>query len=156
MFRKVNPSIKKRTKAMRILLLILCIFNVMSCSCQAFKCNTSYDIQIDYLTKASLDKRNIPNDILTVMFDGNFDRDTVDVSINDNFLKRLILTTDEIDGIAGDLETINYSEVDNISFRINGGKLIYIEPEKRHYNIRLTYLNDKVRIRFYRIFPGFM
>lgn len=115
----------------------------------------SYDVQIDYMATPLNDNRELPNDTLIVIFDGNFQTDTVDVAVNHHLLKEVILTTDKISGLAGDIKVLPFQQIESISFRINNGKLIYVEPEKKHYNIRLTYLDNKAKIRFYRLFPGF-
>ena len=141
---------------MKYIFYIISTVIMISCNSNKITYKASYDIQIDYKSIPVEDKNELINDILTIIFDGNFHDDTIDVSVNDQPFKTLILTTDEVDGIAGELKTISYNKVQNIGLRINGGKLVYIEPEKEHYNIRLTYLNDKVDIKFYRLLPGFM
>nr|WP_321355647.1 hypothetical protein [uncultured Draconibacterium sp.] len=120
------------------------------------KAQLSYDIQIDYLSTPFMDNRGMPNDTLVILFDGNYSEDTIEISINNRHHKTVTLTTDERSGLAGDVKTIPYNKVNNIGFRINKGKLIFIEPEKEHFNIRLTYLDHKAVIRFYKRFPGFM
>jgi hypothetical protein len=142
---------------MERLLLVIPIMLMISCSPRNInKGQVPYDIQVEYLSTPTDDKRELMNDTLIIVFDGNFDGDTVDVLVNNRLFKELILTTDDVVGTAGIITTTNYKKVKSIGIRINKGKLIYIEPEKTHYNIRITYLNDKVHVRFYRSLPGYM
>ncbi len=139
--------------------IFICLILVVSLSCRN-KCNnlhtSSYDIQIDYLGSPSSDLREMKNDSLYILFDGNYNEDTVRIMINNNLFKELILTTDDVVGIAEVIKTIKYEDVKNVGLRINNGKLIFVEPENRHYNIRLNYLDSLATIKFYRRFPGFM
>jgi len=115
-----------------------------------------YDIQIDYLTTPLNDNRKLPTDTIVVVFDGNFEKDTVDILINGSHFKTMFLTTDERSGVAGDIKIIPYQDVKTIGLRINNGKLIFIETERKHYNIELHYLDNKAIVKFYRKLPGFM
>ncbi|MBN1971952.1 MAG: hypothetical protein JW870_21550 [Candidatus Delongbacteria bacterium] len=142
---------------MKILLCLLIICMLVSCRANNNNdSNERYDVVIKYLETPLKDKRPLKNDSLIVVFDGNFNKDTVDVYINGRYFKQMILTTDEIDGTAGSLIAIKYNKIKNIGFRINGGKLIFIEPEKEHYNFRLNYSEDTVTIQFYRLLPASM
>jgi len=136
--------------------IIFLAFALTACSQQSsISDRLSYDIQIDYMDIPNSDTRELTNDTLFVLFDGNLFEDTIDVMINNRHFKQTILSTDEIEGNAGHLATIPYMRIENIGFRINKGKLIYIEPEKDHYNIRLTYLNNRATVRFYKFFPSY-
>lgn len=116
----------------------------------------SYNIEIDYLSTPINDNRHLPNDSITFCFAGNFDKDTIVTYINDKFYNKSIRTTDEVDGMAGDLRLPDYRNIEKIGIRINSGKLILIETEKKHYNILLDFMDNKASIKFYRKLPGFM
>lgn len=115
----------------------------------------AYDIHIDYLNVPFSDNRELMNDTLYILFDGNLDEDTIDVLINNRPYVSRVLSTDEIEGNAGHIATIPYRKVESIGVRINQGKLIYIEPMKDHFNIRLTYSNNQAIIKFYKFFPSY-
>lgn len=116
----------------------------------------SYDIQINYLISRDAGAKKPQDDTLSILFDGNFNKDTVSININRKHFKDVILTTNEKTGTAGHLRTINYKDITDIGLRINKGKLIFIEPDNDYYNIRLTYVDSIAVIRFYRLFPAFM
>ena len=142
---------------MKILYLFSVIVLLTACSNpQKGYAQLSYDIQIDYLSTPINDDRKIPNDSIYVVFDGNFNKDTIDIAVNGSHLNTMLLTTDERDGLAGVVKTIPYQNVKTIGIRINHGKLIFIETEKKHYNIVLTYIENRAEIRFYRKLPGYM
>jgi hypothetical protein len=115
----------------------------------------SYDVQISYLSTRNANPNKPQDDTLSILFDGNFNNDTVSVNINRKHFKDVILTTNEKTGSAGHLRTINNKDIADIGIRINKGKLIFIEPDVDYFNIRLTYVDSIAVIRFYRLFPAF-
>ncbi len=133
--------------------IVLILFS--SCLIQTKESNLLYDIEIDYLSTPIEDNRPLPHDSILICFAGNYCNDTVDVFVNNKLYNTSIRTTDERDGIAGDLLLPNYMDIKNFGIRINNGKLIYLEPEKKHYNILLIYESNKATVRFYRKLPGF-
>jgi hypothetical protein len=144
-------------KNMSSIIYVLIFLFVLSCgNNEITSIKNTYDVQISYSSIPVLNNEELPNDTLLILFDGNFNKDTVSVIINNRHFKDVILTTDKVTGLAGHMNTIDYDKVENIGFRINNGKLILIEPEERQYNIRLTYSDSLATIRFYRLFPGFM
>lgn len=128
----------------------------LSCSNKKLDTKLLYDIEIDYLSTPINDNRALPNESITLCFARNFDKDTINIYVNGMAYKETIRTTDEKTGMAGDLTLPNYKEIENVGVRINSGKLIFIETEKKHYNILLDFVDKKVTIRFYRKLPGFM
>ena len=128
----------------------------LSCSNKKLETKLPYDINIDYLSTPINDNRALPNDSITMCFAGNFDKDTIEIYVNRKTYKKTIQTTDEKVGMAGDMTLPNYKEIENIGVRINSGKLIFVETEKKHYNILLDFVNNKATISFYRKLPGFM
>lgn len=129
---------------------------LLSCSDKKLDTKLVYDIEIDYLSTPINDNRTLPNDSIIICFAGNFDKDTIEIDVNGKTYKKTIRTTDEKIGMAGDLTLPAYKGIENIGVRINSGKLIFIETEKKHYNILLDFVNNKATIRFYRKLPGFM
>lgn len=116
----------------------------------------SYDVQINYLGTKDASTEKPQDDTLSILFDGNFDKDTVSIYINRKHFKDVILTTNEKTGSAGHLRTIDFREITNLGIRINSGKLIFVEPDSDYFNIRLTYIDSLAVIRFYRLFPAFL
>lgn len=116
----------------------------------------TYDIQLEYMSTPLGDNTELPNDSVIICFTGNFNNDTIDVYVNHKFYKTSILTTDQVVGVAGELVLPNYEMVENIGIRINKGKLIFVEPERKHFNIMFDFVDDKVSLRFYRKLPNSM
>jgi menaquinone-dependent protoporphyrinogen IX oxidase len=127
-----------------------------SCNATMAQSKRNYDIEINYLSTPVNDNRSLPNDSITLCFAGNYDKDTIEIYVNDKFYNKSIRTTDEVVGMAGDLTLPDYRNIEKISIRINSGKLILIETEKKHYNILLDFVDNKATIKFYRKLPGFM
>jgi len=134
----------------------LLIITCFSCDSKETNSKLTYDVQIEYLSTPINDNRELKIDSIALCFAGNFSSDTTKIYINNELYNVSILTTDEIDGMAGLIFLPSYKTVESIGIRINNGKLIYIEPEKKHYNILLDFVNNKATVRFYRKLPGFM
>lgn len=141
---------------MKKVIIGLMMISFLACSNKKLDTKLQYDIEVDYLSTPINDNRALPNDSITICFAGNFNKDTIIIYVNSKIYKKTIRKTDEVEGTAGDLTLPNYQEIENIGVRINSGKLIFIEPEKKHYNILLSFVNNKVTVKFYRKLPGFM
>ena len=141
---------------LKTLLGLFCFIAINSCNTKTEKTNTSldYDIQIEYLSTPIYDKREMYNDSLYIDFVGNFDKDTITLDINGKKICSKIFTTDYVTGHAGFIKTTKYKEVRDIGIRINNGKLIYIEPEQRHYNIQVYFTGSNALVKFYRYLPA--
>ena len=137
-------------------IIILTLVHFGSCVSANAQSKLNYDIEIDYLSTPVNDNRALPNDSIVLCFAGNFDKDTIETFVNHKFYKKTIRTTDEVDGMAGDLTLPNYRDIEKIGIRINSGKLILIETERKHYNILLEFVKNRATVRFYRKLPGFM
>jgi|APSaa5957512576_1039674.scaffolds.fasta_scaffold33307_1 hypothetical protein len=154
MFKMKNPIMLKQIKMRQILVVVILVSVIASCIEQEkvmYKAN--YDVKIKYLNLPQSDKREMVNDSLVIVFYGSFIEDTILVMINQNHFRTLIISTDERTGWSGDIKTINYNDIKSIGIRINNGKLIYIEPPVRHYNIQLLYLDNIATISFHRRLP---
>jgi len=137
-------------KVIIALLLVLCL------SCNNIETDTKllYDIQIDYLDTPINDNRILPNDSIVLCFVGNYQSDTAKTFINHKLYNVSVLTTDDVSGMASDIVLPHYKDIENIGIRINNGKLVYIEPEKKQYNILFDLIDDKVTVRFFRRLPA--
>jgi len=131
------------------------LFLFTSCVTQTNENKLLYDIEVDYLSTPINDNRPLPNDSLYVWFVGNYDNDTVAVYVNNKKYDISVLTTDQRDGMAGDLKLPKYTDIENIGIRINNGKLIFIEPEKKQYSILFIFESKKATVKFYRKLPGY-
>ena len=127
-----------------------------SCKPKNNKIKTSldYNIQIEYLSTPIEDQRKMYNDSLLIDFVGNYKNDTITLYLNGKEYCKKVFTTDAITGRAGNIKTIGYDEINEIGIRINSGKLIYIEPDSRHYNIQVDYIENNAVVRFYRYLPA--
>lgn len=140
---------------MKYILITSLIFISLSCQRSMQELSSClYDINIDYLSAPVLDSRDMPNDTLIIAFYGYFYGDTISVMINQQHFEELFITTDERSGNSGEIYTIKYKDVKNVGLRINNGKLIFIEPPKRQYNIQLMYLDSVATVKFHRRLPA--
>jgi hypothetical protein len=141
---------------LKTLLGFFCLIIVTSCNTKTKKTNTSldYNIQIEYLSTPIEDHREMYNDSLYIDFVGNYNNDTITLYLNGKEHCKKVFTTDERSGNAGYIEATKYDKVRNVGIRINNGKLIYIEPELRHYNIQVYFTGNNAMVRFYRYLPA--
>lgn len=122
---------------------------ISSCSHRTSERKLKYDIEIDYLSTPIDEFTPLPHDSVIICFVGNYDNDTITVSISNKIYDTSIRTTDVRHGSAGELILPEYINIKNIEIRINNGKIIYLEPESKHYNILLIKgLLAKLLIRF--------
>jgi hypothetical protein len=134
---------------------LFCLIITFSCDIKPEKIDSSldYNIQIEYLSTPIEDLREMYNDSLYIDFVGNFDNDTISLFLNGEEYCKKVFTTDRF-GDVGYIKTTKYDMVREIGIRINNGKLIYIEPEQRHYNIQVYFAGGNALVRFYRYLPA--
>ena len=133
-----------------------CLVTITSCNTKAEKTDTSldYNIQIEYLSTPTEDRREMYSDSLYIDFVGNYNNDTITLYLNGKEYCKKVFTTDGYSGHAGNIKATKYEKVRDIGIRINNGKLIYIEPEQRHYNIQVYYTGNNALVRFYKYLPA--
>ena len=134
---------------------IVIIFIMFSCkqeSSVAFK--SLYDINIKYLDTHVTESSRNQSDTLWILFEGNYNNDTIDVRVNDKPFVRRTFTSEESIGVAGTIGTLPFGDINNIDVRINSGNLIHIEP-KKVLNLSVIYIDSLVTVKFYDKFPGF-
>lgn len=141
---------------LKTLLGFLCLILFTSCKTKTEKTNTSlvYNVQIEYLSTPIEDQREMYNDSLYIDFVGYYDNDTITLYLNGKEYCKKVFTTDERSGSGGYIKTTKYDKIRDIGIRINNGKLIYIEPEQRHYNIQVYFTRKNALVRFYRYLPA--
>lgn len=117
----------------------------------------SYSIVIDYKSIPNTNNSTVVKQNLIIDFRGYYDRDTVDIVINNSKHNKIILTTDDVLGTAEFIELKNYERIKNIGIRINNGKLIFIETDNtKHCNILLYFSEEIATVRFYSLLPASM
>lgn len=124
-------------------LLSLSILILISCdySKKTIDENNKYDIRISY-NHYKIDKRNSKNYLnkkylrdgnLYLIFEENFNKDTINIEINNNFLENRIITTESSTGVATEFKFENIELIETIGIRINNGKKIFLEIDTMNF-----------------------
>ena len=141
---------------MRIFFKILFVFVVTSCQTISSKQNyeSKYDIQILYnyyksdstFNREYLDKKYLRDGNLYLIFESNFNKDTLNISVNGTKGFSEIVTTEPSTGVAKEFRFENIETINTVSIRINNGKEAVIEIDSMNFFL-ITFSDTLLKIR---------
>jgi hypothetical protein len=141
---------------MRILLKIFFVFVVTSCQTNSSKQNyeSKYDIQVLYnyyktdstYNREYLDKKYLRDGNLYVIFESDFKKDTLNISINGTKGFSEIVTTEPSTGVAKEFRFENIETINTVSIRINNGKEAVLEIDTMNFFL-ITFSDTLLKIR---------
>lgn len=116
-----------------------------------------YDIQIIYSKKVKVESTASENlqlsDSVLIYFEEGFKNNEVELFINnEHFTKEKIETYENL-GAAKSFNLGAVKEIYKVEFRIDGGKMVLIEPDNFHRIIAVNLIGNKLKIQFYEQLP---
>lgn len=140
-------------------LIIIIIFLSFSCNKQrkTITEGENYNIEINYLfneTDSMHNKLLYQMDSIVVVFEESFANDSVQIMVNKEKTQTLLVNTDPSSGIARDVLLGPISEIENLSFRLNRGKILFVEIENKTPKVLLLRrTNKKFSATFTNVLP---
>lgn len=121
----------------------------------------TYAVEINYCTQIENSTQFACNNEmermpLPIYFESGFLNDKIEIFINDKLYKTDTITTDNSTSLARDILLSDCRQIENVGVRVNDGKLVYIETNKKLYFIGVRYENRrKIRVLFYDSLPEY-
>jgi hypothetical protein len=119
-----------------------------------------YDINLLYtyyktdpsIGKEYLNEQYLRDGNLYLIFEANFNRDTVEIEINNEIMSKDIITTEWSAAIAKDYKFENIDKIKTVGIRINSGKKAIIEIDTMNY-LLIEFRDTILNIRFPKNVP---
>lgn len=115
----------------------------------------TYDVEINYYNQSEVSTQYANNNEigklpLPIYFENGFLNDKIEILVDGKLVKADTITTDNSTSLARDILLSDYRQIMNVGIRVNDGKLVYVETNKKLYFIGVRYeQRRKIRVLFY-------
>jgi len=133
------------------MILLLCFFYACH-NTQKEERKSLYNVSIKYIDDGQC---TLNIDTVFLFFEGDFNKDTIDILLNHEIFLREIISTEPSTGLAKEVKIPNASEIASIEIGINMGRLAKVEIDKGIRILGVGFSLDNLRISVYSKFPRY-
>jgi hypothetical protein len=146
---------KQNIKELVVLIQILTCLSLLTASCTSQANRSSYKINVKYIADENSFVPDLRNGIVVLDFIGSFEKDSLTILVNNRDFLRTIISTDAMTGKAFLAEIDSLKRVNEICVKINSGKNVIINCDKRNQLFTLSLVNDTLFVKSVtHIIPG--